>query len=45
MAQSGRVTFGAMEAVVLLMVSGTLDRTTGEIAKVHRFEGSSARIC
>ena len=66
MVQSGRVTFGAMEAVafgrraaevigeeaqrltadrVFLMVSGTLNRTTGEIAKVHWCEGSSACIC
>jgi maleylacetate reductase len=66
MVQSGRVTFGAMEAVVFgrpaaevigeeakrlaanrvfLMVSGTLNRTTDEIAKVHRCEGSSACIC
>ena len=66
MVQSGRVTFGEMEAVafgrpaaeaigeeaqrlaanrVFLMVSGTLNRTTGEIAKVQRCEDCSARIC
>jgi maleylacetate reductase len=61
MLQSGRVAFGAMEAVsfgrpaaetvaeearrrdaerVFLMVSGTLNRTTGEIAKVRRALGN-----
>jgi len=66
MVQSGRVTFGEMEAVafgrpaaeaigeeaqrlaanrVFLMVSGTLNPMTGEIAKVHRCEGSSDCIC
>ena len=61
MVQSGRVTFGAMEAVVFgepaaetiakearrleaervfLMVSGTLNRTTDEIAKVRRALGN-----
>ena len=54
MVQSGRVTFGETDAIVygppaanrvFLMVSGTLSRTTGETAKVHRCEGSSACIC
>jgi len=30
---------------MFLMVSGTLNRTTGEIAKVQRCEDCSARIC